>query len=173
MGVFKRIKVSNPNYYAGIFIVFTFLFYSRKKSITLVNNNFALTEDTRLQYQAVFRPKYPSLHSEANFISQPGDIVGDIYVAGDPSIYYFSGRTQATILRGWALEYFLSEQWLALIKQLDSSKPPYIFIDYEPQAIIKDKFPNLLEFVEQKYQILRQNNNGIWYILKEDSEVRI
>ncbi|MEH2196524.1 MAG: hypothetical protein V7K98_28305 [Nostoc sp.] len=137
-----------------------------KKSATLVSNNFALTEDTRLQYQTVFRKKYPSLHSEANFISQSGSIAGDIYVAGDPSIYYFSGRSQATILRGWALEYFLSEQWLALINQLDSSKPPYIFIDYEPQAIIKANFPKMLEFVEQRYQILRQDNNGIWYIIK-------
>ena len=121
-----------------MFLPFSFTLV--KKSITLVNNNFALTEDTRLQYQAVFRPKYLSLRSEANFISLPGNLVGDIYVAGDPSIYYFSGRNQATILRGWALEYFLSEQWSALIKQLDLSKPPYIFIDYEPQAIIKENF---------------------------------
>ncbi|MDZ8221487.1 hypothetical protein [Nostoc sp. ChiVER01] len=137
-----------------------------KKSVTLVNNNFALTENTRLKYQTVFRKKYPSLHSEANFISQSGSVAGEIYVAGDPAIYYFSGRTQATILRGWALEYFLPEQWLTLVEQLDSSKPPYIFIDYEPQKIIKENFPKLLEFVEQKYQILRQSNNGIWYIIK-------
>ncbi|MEH1870966.1 hypothetical protein [Nostoc sp.] len=137
-----------------------------KKSVALVNNNFALTEDTRLKYQTIFRKKYPSLHSEANLISQPGSLSGDIYVAGDPSIYYFSGRNQATILRGWALEYYLPEQWLALIEQLDLSKPPYIFIDYVPQAIIKKSFPKLIEFVEQKYQILRQSNNGIWYIIK-------
>ncbi|MBD2244047.1 hypothetical protein [Nostoc sp. FACHB-888] len=137
-----------------------------KKSATLVNNNFALTEDTRLKYQTVFRKKYPSLHSEGNFISQAGTLAGEIYVAGDPSIYYFSGRTQATILRGWALEYFLPEQWSSLIEQLDSSKPPYIFIDYEPQAIIKEYFPKMLEFVEQRYQVLRQSNNGIWYIIK-------
>ncbi len=137
-----------------------------KRSVTLVNNNFALTEDTRLQYQTVFRKKYSSLHSEANLISQPGSLAGEIYVAGDPSIYYFSGRTQATILRGWALEYFLPEQWSTLIEQLDSSKPPYIFIDYVPLAIIKKNSPKMLEFVEQKYQILRQSNNGIWYIIK-------
>jgi hypothetical protein len=137
-----------------------------KKSANLVSNNFALTEDTRLQYQAVFRKKYPSIHSEANFISRFGSIAGDIYVAGDPSIYYLSGRSQATILRGWALEYFLSEQWSALINQLDSSKPPYIFIDYEPQAIIKENFPQMLEFVEQRYQMLHQSNNGIWYMIK-------
>ncbi|MEA5627208.1 hypothetical protein [Nostoc sp. UHCC 0251] len=137
-----------------------------KKSVVLVNNNFALTEDTRSQYQTVFRKKYPSLHSEANLISQPGSLAGEIYVAGDPSIYYFSGRSQATILRGWALEYFLPEQWSTLIEQLDLSKPPYIFIDYVPQAIIKKNSPKMLEFVEQRYQILRQSNNGIWYIIK-------
>ena len=162
----KELKSQFPTILLIILLFLPFSSTFTKKSVVLVNNNFALTEDTRLKYQTVFRKKYPSLHSEAKFISQTGSIVGEIYVAGDPSIYYFSGRTQATILRGWALEYFLPEQWLTLIEQLDSSKPPYIFIDYEPQAIIKANFPKLLEFVEQRYQILRQSNNGIWYIIK-------
>ncbi|MBG1271699.1 hypothetical protein [Nostoc sp. WHI] len=135
-----------------------------KKSVFLVNNNFALAEDTRLKYQTIFREKYPFFRSEADFISQPGSLPGEIYVAGDPSIYYFSNRTQATSLRGWALEYFLPEQWTKLLEQLDSSKPPYIFIDYVQQATIKENFPKMLEFIEQRYRILRQNNNGIWYV---------
>ncbi|MEH2414369.1 hypothetical protein [Nostoc sp.] len=152
-----------------ILLIFLFMFplsYTiTKKTVFLVNNNFALAENTRLKYQTIFRPKYPSLRSEANFISQPGSLPGEIYVAGDPSIYYFSGRTQATSLRGWALEYFLPEQWTELLQQLDSSKPPYIFIDYIQQPTIKEKFPKMLEFIEQRYRILHQNNNGIWYIL--------
>ncbi len=147
-----------------------------KKSYFLVSNNFALSEDTRLKYQTVFREEYSSLRLEADFISQPGSLPGNIYVAGDPSIYYFSGRLQSTSMRGWALEYFLPEQWVKLLEQLESSKPPYIFIDYVHQAppyifidyvhqaIIKEKFPKMLEFLEQRYSILRQNNNGIWYI---------
>jgi hypothetical protein len=152
-----------------ILLIFLLLFplsYSIiKKGVILVNNNFALSEDTRLKYQSVFREKYPSLHSEADLISQPGSLPGEIYVAGDPSIYYFSERTQATSLRGWALEYFLPEQWLKLLEELDSSKPPYIFVDYIQQPIIKENFPKMLEFLDQRYRILRQNNNGIWYII--------
>ena len=162
----KELRSSIPTILLIFLLFFPLSSTLMKKSVTLINNKFALTEDTRLKYQTVFRKKYPSLHSEANFISQPGSLTGEIYVAGDPSIYYFSHRSQATILRGWALEYFLPEQWTALIEQLDSSKPPYIFIDYKPQAIIKENSPKTLEFVEQKYRILRQNNNGIWYIIK-------
>jgi 4-amino-4-deoxy-L-arabinose transferase-like glycosyltransferase len=136
-----------------------------KKSAFLVNNNFALTEDARFNYQAVFRQKYPSLRSEAEFISQSKSIPGEIYVAGDPAIYYFSNRTQATSLRGWALEYFLPEQWSKLLEELDSSKPPYIFIDYVQQPTIKKDFPKMLEFIGQRYRILRQNDEGIWYVL--------
>ncbi|WP_334772941.1 hypothetical protein [Nostoc sp.] len=136
-----------------------------KKSAILADNNFALAEDTQFKYQTVFREIYPSLRSEADFISQPGSLSGEIYVAGDPSIYYFSDRIQATSLRGWALEYFLPEQWPKLLEQLDLSKPPYIFIDYIQQATIKENFPKMLEFIEPRYRILRQNNNGIWYIL--------
>jgi hypothetical protein len=165
-GYLKELSSPIPTILVIFLLFFPLSSTLTKKSVTLVNNNFALTEDTRLKYQTVFRKKYPSLHSEGKFISQSGSLAGEIYVAGDPSIYYFSGRTQATILRGWALEYFLPEQWSRLIEQLDSSKPPYIFIDYEPQAIIKEYFPKMLEFVEQRYQVLRQSNNGIWYIIK-------
>ncbi|WP_298919827.1 hypothetical protein [uncultured Nostoc sp.] len=162
----KQLSSSLPTILLIFLLFFPLSSILTKKSITLVNNNFALTEDTRFKYQTILRKKYPSLRSEANFISQPGSLPGEIYVAGDPSIYYFSGRTQATILRGWALEYFLPEQWPTLLEQLDSSKPPYIFLDYKPQAIIKENFPKMLEFLGQRYSILRQNNNGIWYIIK-------
>jgi hypothetical protein len=149
-----------------IFLFFFPLSYNlAKKSVFLVNHNFALAEDTRLKYQSIFRDKYPSLRSEAELISQPRSLPGEIYVAGDPSIYYFSNRTQATSLRGWALEYFLPEQWTKLLKQLDSSKPPYIFIDYVQEPTIKKNFPKMLEFIEQRYRILRQNNHGTWYII--------
>ncbi|MBN3898570.1 MAG: hypothetical protein HWQ41_25875 [Nostoc sp. NOS(2021)] len=151
---------------ALIFLLFLPLSYTlTRKSVILVRNNFALAEDTRFKYQSSFRAKYPSLRSEADFISQPGSLSGDIYVAGDPSIYYFSGRTQATSLRGWALEYFLPEQWPKLLEQLDLSKPPYIFIDDIQGAVIKENFPKMLEFIQQRYRTLRQNSNGIWYII--------
>jgi len=160
-------KLSSPVTIILLILLFFFpLSYTlTKKTVFLVTNNFALSEETRLKYQTIFRERYPSLRSEADFISQPGSLPGEIYVAGDPSIYYFSGRLQATSLRGWALEYFLPEQWPKLLEQLDLSKPPYIFIDYVHQAIIKENFPTMLEFIEQRYSILRQNNNGIWYII--------
>ncbi|MEH2178956.1 hypothetical protein [Nostoc sp.] len=160
-------KLSSP--FTTILLIFLFFLplsnTLMKKSIVLVNNNFALTEDTRFKYQTIFRDKYPSLRSEAEFISQPGSLPGKIYVAGDPSIYYFSNRTQATSIRGWALEYFLPEQWTKLLEELDSSKPPYIFIDYIQQPTINKNFPRMREFIEGRYRILRQNDNGIWYIL--------
>ncbi|MEH2240584.1 hypothetical protein [Nostoc sp.] len=152
---------------AFIFLLFFPLLHTfTRKSVILARNNFALTEDTRFKYQSLFRPKYPSLRSDAEFISQPGSLSGDIYVAGDPSIYYFSGRTQSTILRGWALEYFLPEQWPKLIEQLDLSKPPYIFIDSIQGAIINKNFPKMLEFIQRRYRMVHQSSNGIWYIIK-------
>ncbi|MEH1944689.1 MAG: hypothetical protein V7L01_31360 [Nostoc sp.] len=152
---------------ALLFLLFLPLSYTlTRKSVILARNNFALAEDTRFKYQTSFRAKYPLLRSEADFISQPESLPGNIYVAGDASIYYFSGRTQATSLRGWALDYFLPEQWPKLIEQLDLSKPPYIFIDYIQEHTIKKNFPKMLEFIDQRYRMLRQNSNGIWYIIK-------
>jgi len=61
---------------------------------------------------------------------------------------------------------FLPEQWTELIKELDLSKPAYIFIHKTSQSLIKEKSPKTLAFIEQKYRIHHQINHGIWYILK-------
>ncbi|BBD68906.1 hypothetical protein NIES4072_37660 [Nostoc commune NIES-4072] len=137
------------------------------KSIALVKNNFALTEDTRFKYQTVFRGDYKLLRSEIGFLSQPGSLPGAIFVAGDPSIYYFSGRTQATSLNAWSLELFLPDQWPQLLEELDSSKPPYIFITNKYHALIQEKFPKILELIEKRYHILSKSDESesVWYIL--------
>ncbi|MBD2519041.1 glycosyltransferase family 39 protein [Nostoc sp. FACHB-973] len=135
------------------------------KSVALIKNNFALTEDTRLKYQTVFREDYTSLRSEVKFLSQAGSLPGEIFVAGDPSIYYLSGRTQATSLNAWSLELFVSDQWPQLLQELDLSKPPYIFISDDYQTLIKEEFPKILELIEKKYHILSKGNDGIWYIV--------
>ncbi len=145
--------------------LFPLLLNFQYKTITLIKNNFALMEDTRFKYQAVFREDYTLLHSEVDFLSQPGSLPGNIFVAGDPSIYYLSSRTQATSLNAWSLEFFLSEQWPQLLHELDLSKPPYIFISDNYQTLIKKKFPMIIELIEKRYHILSKRNDGIWYII--------
>ncbi|MHC5729192.1 MAG: hypothetical protein ACYTXY_34750, partial [Nostoc sp.] len=141
-----------------------FLINLQFKTVALVQNKFALTEDTRLKYQTVFRKDYTLLRSEVDFLSQPGSLSGEIFVAGDPSIYYLSGRTQATSLNAWSLELFLSEQWPQLLEELDLSKPAYIFISNDYQPLIKKECPKILELIEKRYHILPKSNDGIWYI---------
>ncbi|MFN6465124.1 MAG: glycosyltransferase family 39 protein [Nostoc sp. DedVER02] len=148
-----------------ILFLLPLLFNLQSKIIALVQNNFALTKDTQLQYQAAFRKDYALLRSEVEFLSQPGNLAGEIFVAGDPSIYYLSRRTQATSLNAWSLELFLSEQWPQLLGELDSSKPAYIFIFDNYQSLIKKEFPKILELIDQRYRILSKSNDGIWYIL--------
>ncbi|MEH2144130.1 glycosyltransferase family 39 protein [Nostoc sp.] len=152
-----------------ILVTFLFLlpllFNLKSKSVALVQNNFALTENTRFKYQTVFREDYTLLRSKVGFLLQPGSLPGEIFVAGDPSIYYLSGRTQATSLNAWSLEFFLSEQWPQLLGELDLSKPPYIFISDNYQTLIKEKFPKILELIEKRYHILSKTTDGIWYII--------
>ncbi|MBE9034787.1 glycosyltransferase family 39 protein [aff. Roholtiella sp. LEGE 12411] len=149
-----------------LFLFFLPLFLQLQfKSVALVQNNFALTEQTRFKYQSVFRKEYPSLHSEVDFLSKPGNLSGDIFIIGDPSLYYLSGRNQATSLNGWSVELFVPQQWTELLKELDSSKPAYIFIHNTYKSMIKEKSPKMLEFLEQKYRIEHQSNRGTWYIL--------
>ncbi|WP_341524531.1 hypothetical protein WKK05_17995 [Nostoc sp. UHCC 0302] len=146
-------------------LVFPLLFNLQVKSLALIKNKFALTEDRRINYQNVFRKDYFSLHSDVKFLSDSGSLSGDIFVAGDPSIYYLSGRNQATPLNTWSLELFLPEQWSQLQKELVSIKPPYIFISNEYISLVKQKSPQIMELINHKYKLLSKSNKGIWYIL--------
>ncbi|MBD2410244.1 hypothetical protein FACHB389_15170 [Nostoc calcicola FACHB-389] len=162
---FKQLSSPLIKILASFVFLLPLLLNFQFKSVALIKNNFALTEDTRLKYQTVFRKDYTLLRSEVKFLSQPGNLLGQIFVAGDPSIYYLSGRTQATSLNAWSLELFLSDQWPQLLQELDVSKAPYIFISDNYQTLIKEEFPKILELIEKKYHILSKGNDGIWYIV--------
>ncbi|MBN3949140.1 MAG: glycosyltransferase family 39 protein [Nostoc sp. NMS7] len=160
----KELRSPLIKIFVPLLFLLPFLFNLQFKSVALVQNNFALTEDTRFKYQTVFRKDYTLLRSEVDFLSQPGSLSGEIFVAGDPSIYYLSGRTQATSLNAWSLELFLSEQWPQLLEELDLSKPAYIFISNDYQPLIKKECPKILELIDKRYHILPKSNDGIWYI---------
>ncbi|MGF1933686.1 MAG: glycosyltransferase family 39 protein [Nostoc sp. ChiQUE02] len=162
---FKELSSPRTKILVSFLFLLPFFLNILYKSIPLVQNNFALTQDTQFKYQTAFRKEYTLLRSEVDFLSQPGNLPGEIFVAGDPSIYYLSARTQATSLNAWSLELFLSEQWPQLLRELDLSKPPYIFISNNYQTLIKEKFPKILELIDKRYHILSKATDGIWYII--------
>ncbi|MEW6003330.1 MAG: hypothetical protein AB1638_11905, partial [Nitrospirota bacterium] len=142
------INVRRPSVGLRIAVLFSlallflpFLGNLAKKGIYLAHDSFALRKEKRLLYQSRFNKNYPKILSEVAFLSQPGNLPGNIYVFGDPLFLFLSGRNQAIAIHGWALEFFLPDQWDFLTDQLTRAFPPYIFVSKEYLNLIPNRSP--------------------------------
>ena len=95
-----------------------------------------------------------------------------IYVIGNPLIYLFAERRQATALNGWALEYFLPEQWEALIVQLEQTQPRYVFVTPWDSELMEARSPQTLAFIEAHYTVVNNHHRGKWYSLSSQASGR-
>ncbi len=139
------------------------------KGVSFTRAGLTLQSERRLQYRSKISRQYRTALSEVAFLSEPGNLPGDIYVCGNPLFYYLSGRHQAIASNGWMLELFLSEQWAQMADQLSASRPPYIFIASEYSEMIPERAPQTSRLLEENYRVLRRGDAGVWYVLEKGS----
>jgi hypothetical protein len=84
-------------------------------------------------------------------------------VFGNPIYYRLSGRDQAISLHGWSLELYLPEQWARLREELDSARPPYVFVAADNRELIPARSPETARFLAEHYTVLRESGEGVWY----------
>jgi hypothetical protein len=137
-----------------------------QKSLDLARNGFALTREQRLRYQRSASRAYLEALTEVSFLSEPGNLPGDIYIIGDPIYYLLSGRQQAIALNGWGPELWLPSQSMRLTEQLTQACPPYIFNGMG--NLISERSPGTARFIDENYHALRRSSRGIWYVLKDN-----
>lgn len=135
------------------------------KSLWLMKSGLALEPEQRLQYQMLIQDDYKVALDEIAIISKPDSQPGDIFVMGNPLIYYLSGRNQAGPINGWSLEWLMPFQWQELHQQLRTYKPVYIFVDYTYQWLLAEKGADIMRMMEQDYVQLHQSDVGTWYEL--------
>ena len=133
------------------------------KSLWLLKSGLALQPEQRLQYQMLIQDDYKISLDEIALISKPDSQTGDIFVMGNPLIYYLSGRNQAGPINGWSLEWLMPFQWKELEQQLITYKPVYIFVDHTYQWLLAEKGTDILEMMQQNYTQLNESDTGIWY----------
>lgn len=138
----------------------------RSKILTFTKNGFALSKEQQFAYQQAINNQYRDIREDTTFLSQPGNIAGDIYIAGNPLFYFISGRQQATRLNGWSLELFLPEQWKQLVAEITLHKPVYILVDLSSAQLISTHAPELQSILKKSYKLFRKSNLGTWYILQ-------
>ena len=120
----------------------------------------------KLAYKARLNPTYESVKKEIAFLLEDNSQSGEIYVCGNPLYYYLSGRGQATTLNGWAMEFFLPSQWLQLIQEVETLRPPYVFVDTYYQNLIKSRSPDFQQLLQTHFIPFKKSKEGIWYTAK-------
>ncbi|NEQ52169.1 MAG: hypothetical protein F6K11_18850, partial [Leptolyngbya sp. SIO3F4] len=135
------------------------------KSLWLMKSGLALQPEQRLQYQMLIQDDYKISLDEIALISKPGNQAGDIFVMGNPLIYYLSGRNQSGPINGWSLEWLMPFQWEELAQQLATYQPVYIFVDHTYQWLLAEKGADIINMMDQDYVQLSESDTGTWYEL--------
>ena len=137
------------------------------KTERLARADFALSIDQQVRFRRKYSPDYKEALDEVAFLKEPGALPGDIYVFGDPLLIYLSGRGQAIALNGLTafVPGYLPQQWTQILEQLGTTRPPYIFVEKEPQDWVRKGSPEVMAFIERNYVVFRQSKMGVWYQL--------
>jgi hypothetical protein len=107
-----------------------------------------------------------------DFLSSADSKPGDIFVFGDPTIYWLSGRSQAAAVHGWSTAGYLDEQWAWLQGDLERTLPPYVFVRSDLEPLIQDRAPGIHELLRRRYGRMEDLNtaeasSGWWYERKD------
>ncbi len=159
------------------FIVLLFLpyiFSIAQKGLYFVYFRPFTSEQHKMNYQTYISEQYTAILSEISFLGDRESIPGKIYVFDTPLYYYLSKREPAIPIQArWFTP--LPEQWDQLLEQLMKERPPYIFIEGGLISRLRNLLPMLapnldktIPTIEEKYQLLRRTDEGVWYVLKSD-----
>ncbi len=150
----------------GIFVFGSPLMAIAHKTQQTLQNTWAAVQLTALAPAPPMQWTYGEVDREVAFLRSPAALPGEIFVAGNPLFYYRAGRTQATSLHGWAMEFLLPEQWVQLQAELAQAQPPYLWIETHRAAVIAQRSPALQTWIFQQYETLRQGDRGTWYRIR-------
>jgi len=134
------------------------------KGLRIVRHRGTVRAEARRDYRIEINPGYEVALRQIEVLRAPGSLPGDIFVCGDPLFYFLSGRAQATTLNGWSLEFFLSHQWTQLRDELDSRRPPYVFVSPFYRDLIAERSPALARLLGDAYTELPRTPDGTWFV---------
>ena len=122
----------------------------------------AFVTDDRAAYQVHLQPTYDELKEAAAVMREPGRTPGPIFVWGDPTTLYLTGRDQAGRLNGWSPEELLPEQWREIARQLHG-EPVYLFVQDGYDALMPERSPETLAVIDEDFDVLVEVDAGTWY----------
>ncbi len=135
----------------------------------LAASGYALRDDARLAYQAASSAQAAEGIEAATFLRARSSAPGDIYVAGVPTVYTYSGREQAIALNGWSLEFFVDDQWGELYRELAAAEPPYVYVSDVYRTTFPAGSPQLARWFRERYRVALDRPLGTWFERRADA----
>lgn len=123
----------------------------------------SLDERGLYEYQSGMSPWYGAVRAEVKMLPQAAQSATDLYVFGDPLYIYLSHRVQPVAINGWSPEFLLPEQWSELHRSLVEAEPEYVFVQDYNEGLIRDRYPDVLAWLERRYQVIKRGEHGVWY----------
>jgi hypothetical protein len=91
-----------------------------------------------------------------------------ILVIGDPIYYLLLHRTQAVELNGWSAEQQLPVEWRESTREIERSRPQWVFIGLGNLNLVRAHAPAILTFLGANYRVYRSTSatyeSGTWWV---------
>ncbi len=132
-----------------------------------------LNSESARSYQVEHDQAYADALGTTSFLRAPGSYPGPIYVFGSPIVYLLAGRSPAiSFLATWFSP--TSEAWQRMIGELTTASPAYILVTdgalesfTHDNPALADDVRGLRSWLQQRYQELRTDVGGIWYLRRD------
>ena len=167
---FGRALTTNERFVAvlvGIALFLPVFGHGANAHTRLASHRFGITAENRTEARNGAGRAYAIAMSETNWLAEPGELPGPIFVAGDPCFHWVSGRPSASRFNGWSLELFPPRLWGKLMMELKVEPPIYIFIAHTDEIsyakLIRERAPELSTWIDEAYRESKRSTHGVWY----------
>ncbi len=113
------------------------------------------------EFKASLRPGYADAARSVAFLEAEPE--GAIYVLGDPTYLYLSGRDQAAAINGWSPEMLTPELWKRLADQLNEARPSFFYVAGWASEWVVLRSPAVGELIGGEFSPYTHDESGTWY----------
>lgn len=88
-----------------------------------------------------------------------------VYVFSDPQIYLDLGARQAIEMNGWSPDQATPEMWTETLRELERSRPRFIYVENSFLSYLSRSKPEILTFLDRQYSRIPSpgDPNGTWW----------
>lgn len=125
--------------------------------------DFAWQGQALQNYQRGEDPHYQEAFEETAFLRDGSSLPGPIFVGGEPVYYRAANRLPANAVHGWSMELYVQPVRERLTEELRNSNCVYVFINRSQSTMIAERYPELMTWLSEKFQVRNVSATGTWY----------